>query len=244
MRRVFITGGTGSIGRALLRAFSGAKYEVRFQYYTQVSEAQSLADATGAVGNSCDLSSFSAVSEIDLHDVDILINNAGINISRSMTAEVKASDWNQTLAVNLTAPFLLCRNALPGMTARRWGRIINISSIYGLRSSEENLPYVVSKHGLCGLTKTIAREYGAYGITANDICPGPVDSDLLNRIAIHYEGNKDDEVKEYLRGITESIPVGRLAAPEDIAQVALFIASDAAEYLNGTSLPVDGDMIA
>ena len=92
-------------------------------------------------------------------------------------------DWDRTIALNLTAPFLLIRQCLPHMVRENWGRIVNISSIYGLRAVETNLPYTVSKHGLSGLTKTVAREYGAHGITCNEICPGPMKSRLLLSLA-------------------------------------------------------------
>lgn len=244
MRKVFITGGTGTIGRELVAAFSSGNYEVLFQYHEQSAQATQLSAVTGASAVSCDLASQFEISQLKIDDVDVLINNAGVNICRAMSAEVSASDWDRTLAVNLTAPFFLVRQVLPGMMDRKWGRIINISSIYGLRASEENLPYTVSKHGLGGLTKTVAREYGEFGITSNEICPGPVDSELLNRIAKHYEGEDEERLREYYQSLADSIPSKRLALPADIASTILFMASEGASYINGVSLPVDGGLIA
>jgi 3-hydroxybutyrate dehydrogenase len=175
--------------------------------------------------------------------VDVLVNNAAVNDCRSKTTEVQLDQWLCTLAVNLTAPFMLCRSVLPGMVTRGWGRIINISSIYGLRGTENNLPYTVSKHGLSGLTKTVAREYGGCGITCNEICPGPVDSELLNRIASYYQDSEGTLPEDFNRSLATEIPVGRLASAEDIASCAIYLASESSGYVNGVSLPVDGGLI-
>ena len=131
------------------------------------------------------------------------------------------------------------------MVNRRWGRVINISSIYGIRGTTNNLPYNSSKHGLSGFTKSIAKEYAAYGITCNEICPGAVESELMERIAARKE--KEGRVTsraEYLQMVRESIPAGRLAKPEEIACLALYLASDHAAFINGASIVIDGALTA
>jgi NAD(P)-dependent dehydrogenase (short-subunit alcohol dehydrogenase family) len=130
------------------------------------------------------------------------------------------------------------------MIKQRWGRIINISSIYGLRGVENHLPYTVSKHALAGLTKTIAKEYAADGITCNEICPGPIDSTMLKQVCIKEASAEGKSLDEVLDEIRSEIPTGRLAKPEEIASLAVFIASSGASYLNGASIPLDGGMVA
>lgn len=244
MRNVFITGGTGTIGRCLVKEFIAAGHRVTFQYGSRVDKAAGLEQETGAIGIQCDLADTAAFTKLGLDTVDVLVNNAAANNCRSETADVAMEQWLCTLAINLTAPFLLCKSVLHGMATRKWGRIINISSIYGLRGTERNLPYTVSKHGLSGLTKTVAREYGGRGITCNEICPGPVDSELLDRIASYYHDSDGTQPEDFRRTLAAEIPLGRLASAEDIATCAIFLASEAASYVNGVSLPVDGGLIS
>ncbi len=232
---VLVTGGTGSIGQALVEAFHAAGAQVVFQYHSSADVAASLQARLGIVGIHLDLGVDFIAPDLA---ADVLINNAGTNESQVTTHLVDTGAWNRTLAVNLTAPFLLCRAYLPGMVARRWGRIINISSIYGLSANETSLPYNVSKHGLSGLTKTIAREYGAHGITCNEICPGPVDSAMVKRLGSIRAAAEGIGLDEYLESIRAEIPAGRLAMPGEIADLALFLASSAASYLNGVSVPL------
>jgi len=240
-KRVFISGGTGTVGRALVSLFSKAKYEVLFQYHSNTIEAGRLAKETGA---QCIPIDFSKDPCPPLERIDVLINNAAVNSSRLLTAEVSIPNWNEHLSINLTWPFLFVKACLPYMMENRWGRIINISSIYGLRACEGNLPYNVSKHGLSALTKTVAKEYGNFGISSNEICPGPIDSELLTRIAQYHAKEEASSIEDYLSSLKEDIPIGRLATAEDIAEVALFLASDRSGYINGISCPVDGGLIA
>jgi DNA-binding transcriptional LysR family regulator len=175
---------------------------------------------------------------------NVLVNNAGINISRHKIGEVDDHAMMRTFLVNWVGPFRLCKLALPHMRSRGFGRIININSIYGLVSSIGNGPYTSTKFALTALTRTIAREYGRDGITCNQICPGAVESELMLRIAnfVHERDEVDQEA--YLNAVRESIPSGRMAQPEEIGELAVFLASDRAAHINGASLPVDGGSIA
>lgn len=237
---MLITGGTGSVGRSLVALFSDAGYNVTFQFKSQADVARHLTKKHKCKSVQFDLSkSFSFEGEFD-----ILVNNAGINLSKNFTRDSSEEELMETLSVNLLAPFRLTRLVLPRMQRQRWGRIINISSIYGLRAVEGNCPYTISKHGLSGLTKTVAKEYASSGITCNEICPGPIEGELMSRIANRSFSPEYKSPQEYLAEVARAVPVQRMAKPAEIAGVALFLASDEAQYINGTSIPVDGALIA
>ena len=240
-RTVFITGGTGSVGESLVEGFTEKGYRVSFLYHRSESRAHAMAKKFGATPIQQDLS-----GPVDLADkeIDILVNNAAINETSELTGDLSLEKWDRTIALNLTAPFLLIQQCLPHMVRKNWGRIVNISSIYGLRAVESNLPYTVSKHGLSGLTKTVAREYGAYGITCNEICPGPMKSRLLDRICAESAAESGLEIEEYMRDVEEELPTGKLVLPSAVTQMALVLASEDCESVNGSSVVIDGGMIA
>lgn len=241
VRNVFITGGTGSVGQALVEAFATVGHRVTFQFRQNESIAKRLGEVFGARPMRLDFASDFELSNVDF---DVVINNAGINISDTRVHEVTVHDWDLTLRVNLTAPFFVARQCLPWMIDRRWGRIINISSIYGLRAVEGNFPYTVSKHGLSGLTRTIAKEYAAFGITSNEICPGPIESDMMRDIASKSVAGTGRSLDAYFAEVCDEVPAKRMAIPEEVAALAVFLASPQAGYINGASLPIDGAMIA
>lgn len=240
-KTVFITGGTGSVGEALVEAFSKSSFQVYFQYNRNRSRAELLAKTHGATAVHLD---FLEDLKTVVDPTDVLVNNAAINISRVTTVEVGLSDWERNLRVNLTWPFLLVKHCLPYMIKKGWGRVINVSSIYGLRACEGNLPYNVSKHGLSALTKTVAKEYGGYGITCNEVCPGPIESELLDRIADYHVTTEGISRADYLQTLKNEIPSGRLVSPADVAHTVLFLASAQAKEINGVSIPIDGGLIA
>jgi 3-hydroxybutyrate dehydrogenase len=240
LRKVFITGGTGSIGKELVQRFCQNNYDVYFQYFESDIQAESLSRKTGACANQIDFSS--ELFQLPDVEFDILINNAGINISRQITHLVTPKEFNKTLSINLKAPFRILSNYLPGMLNNGFGRIVNVGSIYSVKTSIKNLPYSVSKHGLSALTKTIAQEYGGFGITCNEVLPGPVESNLLSRIANQNVASGIVTYDEFMSEISEKIPLRRLATPADVANVVFFLASDEAKYVNGTSIVVDGGM--
>lgn len=241
-RRVLLTGGTGSVGRALLFAFSKSGYEVAFQYHSNVPLATRLEAEFSATGIRLPAQG-PLPPDFSAH-YDVLVNNAGINITDSQPHEVSFSDWRVTMSVNLDFPFQLIQRCIPHMLSTGWGRIVNISSIWGLRATTENLPYTVSKHAMRGLTTTVAKEYAGHGVTCNEICPGPIYSEMITRIANTQAGSGGATAAEYIASLEGEIPSGRLARPEDIAALAVFLASDAAGQINGTSIPVDGGYIA
>ncbi|WP_406699039.1 SDR family oxidoreductase [Singulisphaera sp. Ch08] len=169
---------------------------------------------------------------IEIHredGVDILINNAGINPIAALE-DVTAEDWARTLQVNLTAPFRLIQGFSPGMKSAGWGRVVNISSIWAVASKPGRAPYSSTKSGLSGLTRTTALELAPHGVLVNAVCPGYVETELTR-------ANNTPEQLEVIRG---TIPLGRLAQPEEIARFVAFLSSPANTYLVGQSLVIDG----
>lgn len=166
--------------------------------------------------------------------LDILVNNAGIT-HRQSTAEFPTEQWRRVMDVNLTAPFVLSREAVKDMLTRRWGRIVNIASVLSLVARPTIPPYVASKHGLIGLTRALAVEFGPQGITANAIAPGY----FLTEFNTPLKANP-----EFDRMVTTRTPTGRWGDPDELVGAAVFLASDAAAYVNGATLTVDGGMTA
>ncbi len=238
VRRVLVTGGTGTIGQALVRRFA-REHPVIFQYRRNGWVANQLEQETGAQGWKADLRE----EDIEVPEaIAILINNAGINEGDEEAGDVSESTWRETIEINLTATWRVTRQCLPAMVAAGWGRIITISSIYGYCAAVGNLPYTVSKHGLRGLTATLALEYGEKGITANEICPGPVDSSMMTRIAAERAGTEGPE--QYLKEVCEDLPIKRLIRADEVAWAGAFLAAEESGGINGISLPVDGGMTA
>lgn len=240
-RHVLVTGGTGSVGRALVESFSRNGDLVTFQYNANEAAAVKLRDSLNVKTLQIDFRSSATLTHTDF---DVLVNNAGVNISKQRSHNVTRADWDQTFLVNVTVPFLLAQQCLPHMLNKRWGRIINMSSIYGLRGVETNLPYTASKHALSGLTKTIAKEYAEHNITCNEICPGPIESDMMTRVSKERARLDGISLEAYLAEVRDEIPAGRMARPAEIASLALFLASPEAAYVTGASIPIDGGIIA
>lgn len=164
--------------------------------------------------------------------VDVLMNNAGVS-GRNNVEDIPIEDWDNTFAVNVRGQFLLCKAVLPRMKEQGWGRIVNVASVMAERTDYGLAAYAASKAGVAGLTRTIALEYGKFGITANYILPGPI-----------YTGmTKSAFDEDYIRGVWEKkTAVRRLGQPIDIARGALFLASDDAEYVTGIGLTIDGGL--
>jgi 3-oxoacyl-[acyl-carrier protein] reductase len=161
--------------------------------------------------------------------VDLLVNNAGISLKR-LFAETSEEEWQQVMDINLKGAFLCCRRALPAMIRNRFGRIVNIASIWGLRGASCESVYAASKGGLIALSRSLAMEMGPSGITVNVIAPGPVETDMLLQ-----ELDNDERAM-----LSEEIPLGRLASPDDVASACLFLLSPTASYINGQVLGLDG----
>ena len=240
--RVFITGGSGSLGTVLVEQFSANGYDVHFQFDTNAKLANELSKRCSATGYCATGTSVASISALATSDV--LVNATAINTSSDLTHETTLQAWQHTIDVNLTLPFLSAKAVIPHMIDRGWGRIIQVGSIFSTRGVARNAPYTSSKHGASGLTKTIAKEYGIHGITANEILPGPFDSQLLNRIAEFKAKALGIDKDDYFAKLSANVPTGRLISMNSIAAACLFLASEGAQDINGSSITVDGGQIS
>lgn len=176
--------------------------------------------------------------------VDIVVNNAGIQFTAPVT-DFPDEKWDQIIAINLSSAFHLCKAALPLMQAKGWGRVINIASAHGLVASAQKSAYVSAKHGLIGFTKVVALENANAGVTANAICPGWVLTPLVaKQIADRAAANKSSVASEEEKLLEEKQPMHKFTTPEQLGALALFLCSDAAATITGTSYSMDGGWTA
>lgn len=237
MKSVLITGGSRGIGRAMVELFSANGYSVAFTYKNSENQAKSLAEATGAVSiyadsaSEIDVSNAVRVAEETLGKIDCLINNAGIS-SFSLFTDLTLEDWNRCLSVNLTGAFLYSRAVVPGMVSRKSGRIINITSMWGVVGSSCEVHYSTAKAGIIGMTKALAKELGPSGITVNAIAPGVIETDMNKCLS-----------SEDVEALVNETPMSRIGTPRDIAEAALYLASDGASFVTGEVMNLSGGYI-
>jgi 3-hydroxybutyrate dehydrogenase len=253
-RVALITGGGRGIGRAIALAFAkeGANVVLAARTMSQVeSVASELTEAVGssAVPVVCDVSDVESVSRMFAtvekrfeRGPDILVNNAGIAESATL---LKTDDelWNRHLAVNLSGTFYCMRAALPSMLRSGWGRVINVASIAGKTGAPYIAAYSASKHGVLGLTRSVALEVAAKGITVNAICPGYVDTDMTTRAVENITAKTGYDVDQALEAIKRTSPQNRLIMPEEVATLAVLLASDEGRGINGQAINVDGGSV-
>lgn len=234
-RRALVTGGASGIGAAIVRRLAADGLDV-ICADLQFEAAQRLAAETGARAVTLDVCDFDRVHAVvaELGPVDVLINNAGVD-QHAFFTKTGPSDWRRLLAVNLEAVLNTTHAVLPGMQARGHGRIVNVASEAGRLGSRGGSVYAAAKGGVIAFTRSIARENGRKGITANVVAPGPIDTPLL-RQAVGEGGDK------LLHAMTEATLVGRLGTAEEVAAAVSFLASDAASYVTGEVLGVSGGM--
>ncbi len=240
MSVVLVTGASSGIGAAIAIAFAENGWDVmaagrdegRLEEVADVSER--IVTWAGELASSEDCEELVAETIDEFGEIDCLVNNAGI-IVRGNAADTSDDDWRETMTVNLDVPFFLSRAALP-YVLRAEGSIVNIASDWGLRGGERAVAYCASKGGLVLLTKAMARDHAREGLRVNAICPGDVDTPML---AAEAEAAGMD-IDDYMEEASESVPNGRVAEPEEVAALALFLASDAATHINGTTVAIDG----
>ena len=241
---VLITGGGRGIGRAiaLLFAQQGARIAVAARTREQVEKvAREIGpDARALV---CDVSIAESVSAM-FADVkpDILVNNAGVAESAPF---VNTSDelWRRHLAINLTGTFYCTRAALPAMLERGWGRVINIASIAAKTGAPYIAAYAASKHGVLGLTRSVALEVAASGVTVNAICPGYVDTEMVERGVERITKRTGRTAEEALDTLKRMSPQNRLVTAEEVASLALLLASEDGRGINGQGINIDGGSV-
>lgn len=241
-RRALVTGGASGIGAACARRLASAGAEVTI-VDIDGEGAERIAADVGGRALRVDLSQTSSLDGIAA-EIDVLVNNAGLQ-HVAPVEEFPPDRFRLILAVMLEAPFQLVRSALPHMYARGFGRVINISSVHGLRASPFKSAYVAAKHGLEGLSKVVALEGGSKGVTSNCICPAYVRTPLVEGQIVDQarrHGIAESEVIEKIM-LTEPV-IKRLIEPEEVAELAAFLCSEAASFINGASLTMDGGWTA
>lgn len=254
--KAFITGSTSGIGYAIAQTLAENGHEVWMHGLESCDQGQALANQLALKSKAQvhylagDLSQSESTQKLcqemlsQSGGVDILVNNAGMQ-STAATENMSADKWAQVLAVNLTSAFLTMSACLPKMQQQQYGRIINIASVHGLVASIHKAPYVASKFGLIGLTRVVALENATQGITANCICPGWVETALIEpqiqARAEKFGGNRTEGIRDLLR---EKQPTLTMSQPDDIAQTVLFLCSKSAHNITGIALPVDGGWTA
>lgn len=233
-RVALVTGGTRGIGEALSIALKNNDVQVIASYGQNQEAAEAFSERTGIPAIKFDAADYDQVHttidmlERDYGGIDILVNNAGITRDKPLH-KMPREYWQAVVDTNLSACYNTCHAVLGGMRERKFGRIINISSINGLAGQFGQSNYAATKAGMIGFTKSLAQETAALGITVNVIAPGYVDTEMVRAV--------DPAI---LEKIVQRIPVGRLGTPEDIARTMLFLADDNASFITGSTLSVNG----
>ncbi len=229
-----VTGGTRGIGRAISETLHAADYKVAATYASDAAAAARCTAETGIRSYCFDVSNFAACQDAvkqisdELGPVDVLVNNAGITrdaVLHRMTPE----QWGQVIATNLTSCFNMCRLVIEGMRERGFGRIVNIGSINGQAGQYGQVNYAAAKSGIHGFTKALAQEGAGKGVTVNAIAPGYIDTEMVRAVPANV-----------LEKIVARIPVGRLGHASEIARGVLFLVSDEAGFITGSTLSING----
>lgn len=241
-KKALVTGGASGIGAAAVRSLARAGAHLVVADIDP-DAAQRLADEVAGEAWAVDLTDTAALAELTL-DVDVLVNNAGIQ-KVAPIQDFDPADFHRILTLMLESPFLLIRAALPHMYELGWGRVVNVSSVHGLRASAFKSAYVAAKHGLEGLSKTVALEGAAHGVTSNCVNPSYVRTPLVDRqiadqAAAH--GIPEEEVVEKIM-LTEAA-VKRLVEPEEVGELIAFLAGPSAGMMTGASCTMDGGWTA
>ena len=236
-KTALVTGATGGIGAAIAKALHKAGATVAISG-TRANVLEALKSELGErvhvltcnLSDAADVEKLVPAAEAAMGSVDILVNNAGIT-KDGLAMRMKDEDWNAVIDVNLTAGFRLARAAMRGMMKKRWGRIVNITSVVGVTGNPGQANYVASKAGIIGLTKSLAQELASRNVTVNAVAPGFIATPMTDVL--------NDKQKE---AILARVPAGRLGSPEDIAAAVLYLASEEGGYVTGQTLHVNGGM--
>lgn len=239
-----VTGASSGIGAAVAIAFAEDGWDVMAAgrdegRLDEVAEAvEGIATWAGELTESEDCDELIGETVDEFGGIDCLVNSAGI-LLRGDAMDTSDDDWRDTMTINLDVPFYLSRAAMPHLASSE-GSIVNLSSYWGLRPGERTVAYATSKAALIGLTKAMARDHARAGVRINAICPGAVDTPMLAQGA-EETGNDTDEFLDMVAGFS---PNGRVATPEEVASLVLFLASDEASHITGTAISIDGGLAA
>ena len=244
MNVVLVTGASSGIGAAVAIAFAEAGWSVmaagrdegRLGEVADVSD--NISTWAGELEESTDCDELVADTIDEFGNIDCLVNAAGVFV-RGGVEELTDDDWRDTLNINLDIPFYLSRAAMPHLL-KTGGSIVNVASVWGFAGGIRAVAYAASKGGLILLTRSMALDHAADGVRVNAICPGGVDTPML---AARADG-LDKDAEEFLGELAENSPNGRIASPEEVAGLVLFLASDAASHMTGTVIPIDGGLVA
>ena len=237
MKTVLITGGSRGIGRAMVELFSERGYSVAFTYKNSDAQASALSEKTGALAIKADSSKeeeiLRAVETVrnNLGAVEILINNAAVS-AFSLFTDISLDDWREMFSINVDGAFLYTKAVLGDMIKNHFGRVVNVSSMWGVVGSSCEVCYSATKAALIGMTKALAKEVGPSGITVNCIAPGMIDTDMNASLS-----------EEDVRAIADETPLMRIGTPREIAEAALFLAGDGASFITGQILGVNGGLV-
>jgi len=231
-RTALVTGASRGIGRAIAQELAAAGASVVIGYRSGKDEAEALAGELGARAVQADVSSAEDAARLveEAGDLDILVNNAGLTRD-GLLARMSDDDWRTVIDTNLSSVFYTCRAVCRPMMKNRGGSIVNISSIVGVHGNWGQTNYAASKAGIIGFTKSLARELGSRGVRANVVAPGYVKTQLTDVLP-----------EEATAAMLQATPLGRLGEPEDVAGAVRFLCSDAAAFITGEVLLVDGGM--
>ena len=245
-RRAMVTGSTSGIGLAIARALVAEGAEVVLSGFGGADAIAALCEELGAQHVAADLSRRDGVEALmaGAGPIDVLVNNAGMQFVAPVE-EFPVEKWDQIIALNLTAAFDACRLAIPHMKAAGWGRIVNTASAHSLTASPYKSAYVAAKHGLAGLTKTLALELATFKITANCISPGYVWTPLVeNQIPGTMEARGLTREQVINDVLLQRQPTKQFVQPEDVGAMAAFLCSDAAAQITGANMSMDGGWTA
>jgi 3-oxoacyl-[acyl-carrier protein] reductase len=240
-RVAIVTGGGRGLGRAIAVRLAGEGANVGISYRSNDAAAEETAERVRHAGVMCELFKGDVSSPADVEalfkgvmdafgQVDILVNNAGITRD-NLIVRMKEEEFDEVLRTNLKGTYLCTRAALRPMVRARWGRIVNVSSVVGLVGNAGQANYAASKAGIIGFTKSVAREVAQRGITVNAVAPGYVETELT--------GSLPENVKDRIR---DQVPAGRFGEPGEVAEVVAFLVGEAAGYVTGQTIAVDGGM--